>query len=325
MKQYLWLGIAAIFVSAHASDNPFELKSNFGQLDQDQELLLGDLKKMAEAKEHAEEKAEAVVATEPAEVISDSLSVAVEGEVPVNASNEVGKVKQQVQTLTEAEKASEEQLNTMRAAALATLREEAVKKEAAKEVKIETAVKTNIPKNNDAAQKARLLEEVQKKEAELAAAKKEVAEKEAAKKEAEKREVEAYEKQRAEKLAKQVEAEVLEREALAQKAVKSKQQEAEKTADLAQRQQKEAEAVATKAKQDEVEKKVALLKQKEAQTAAAKVKLIKASTSKAVKATPSSSATPKVNDIDVEKEKIEAKKAADKAYEKAVKEMSKED
>jgi len=93
MKQYLWLGIAAIFVSAHASDNPFELKSNFGQLDQDQEVLLDDLKKMAEAKELAEdamddipeeisveEAAETVASPEATEALSESLTAVVEEE-----------------------------------------------------------------------------------------------------------------------------------------------------------------------------------------------------------------------------------------------------
>lgn len=51
MKQYLWAGVAVLFIAANASDNPFDLKENFSKLDQDQETLILELQKQADIKE----------------------------------------------------------------------------------------------------------------------------------------------------------------------------------------------------------------------------------------------------------------------------------
>jgi len=56
MKQYLWAGVAVLFVATHASDNPFDLKENFGKLDKEQEVLLSELKRLAEEKEAIQTK-----------------------------------------------------------------------------------------------------------------------------------------------------------------------------------------------------------------------------------------------------------------------------
>ena len=47
MRKYLWAGVAVLCVNTHASDNPFDLEENFGKLDQDQEVMLGELKKIS--------------------------------------------------------------------------------------------------------------------------------------------------------------------------------------------------------------------------------------------------------------------------------------
>jgi len=56
MKQFLLVGIAVLFVGANASENPFDLKENFGKIDSDQEVLLSELRKLAESKALAQEK-----------------------------------------------------------------------------------------------------------------------------------------------------------------------------------------------------------------------------------------------------------------------------
>lgn len=269
MKRYLWVAIATIAVSAHASDNPFELQSNFGQIDKDQETILNDLKKIAEAKELAEEKIEdtiddipekptveeetqKVAQTAPKEDTSDaidgvtenavsddaiaqSLSAVVEDKPVEDTSMQKQKAKEEEErALKEAEKESQRRLDAMRAAALKASREEAAKRA------------------------AKAKEDAKKKEAALVAAR-----------EAERKEVEAYEKQRAEKLAKQ-------QEAKAQKMM------AQKTAMMQKREE-------------------------------------------VTKTTSTAMPAQKMNDIDVEKEKQEAKEAADRAYEEAVKEMSMEE
>ena len=50
MKQFLLVGVAVLFMSANASENPFDLKENFGKIDGDQEVLLSELRKLAESK-----------------------------------------------------------------------------------------------------------------------------------------------------------------------------------------------------------------------------------------------------------------------------------
>ena len=294
MKQYLLAGVAVLLVSAHASDNPFELKENFGRLDQDQALLLGDLKKIADAQELAEEQAldegveEEVVAVEPTveNAVVESLAP-----VATEAPKAENKVKEELAP------SSVERLNAMRQKALEASKKdfttdvstEAIPKKEAADAKKEAAEK-------EASEKVALLKAVKQKEAELKKAKEEELKQLSAKKEAEKREVEAYEKQRAEKLAKQKEVDVaaaLEKEAVAQKEAKARK----KTQEVAKKKQRQDDAMATKLAKEKV------------------VKVSKVDTD-----TKTS-----VNDINVTREKIEATIAADKAYAEAVKEMSQED
>ena len=60
MKRYLWAAMVLVFVSANASDNPFDLSVNLKKIDQDQDALLSELRDVAGAKEEREEKAEDV-------------------------------------------------------------------------------------------------------------------------------------------------------------------------------------------------------------------------------------------------------------------------
>ena len=46
MKRTILITTALFFVGAHASDNPFDLKENFGKLDKDQSSLLQELQKV---------------------------------------------------------------------------------------------------------------------------------------------------------------------------------------------------------------------------------------------------------------------------------------
>jgi fused signal recognition particle receptor len=58
MKRYLWTAVAVLFVNANASENPFALKENLLKIDNDQEILLLELSKIAEARENAELEAD---------------------------------------------------------------------------------------------------------------------------------------------------------------------------------------------------------------------------------------------------------------------------
>jgi hypothetical protein len=87
MKQYLWVGLAIAFVSASASDNPFDLKENFGKLDQDQEVLLSELKKIAAKKALVEEKAENVQAK-----VEEALSSLKPKEIEENTADKISEV-----------------------------------------------------------------------------------------------------------------------------------------------------------------------------------------------------------------------------------------
>ena len=218
MKQYLWAGIAVLVVSASASDNPFDLKENFGKIDQDQETLLSDLRKMAEAKELLDEEdvnnipskvipshAEDVIPapTPKKELVSETISV--EEELPV-------------------ENVSEARLNEMREKAMEAAREAKVATEK-KNIAVEEVVvkeKTKEPS----------IEDIHAKEAEIAQLKAAQEEQLRIQHEAEAREVAAYEKKRAEKLAKKREEE--KRLALEEK---QKQEEAAKKEALAKKEE----------------------------------------------------------------------------------------
>ncbi|MDQ7085569.1 MAG: hypothetical protein Q9M36_11885 [Sulfurovum sp.] len=45
MKHILWVGIIALVMQVEASENPFDLQTNFGNLEYEQDLLLSGLKK----------------------------------------------------------------------------------------------------------------------------------------------------------------------------------------------------------------------------------------------------------------------------------------
>ncbi len=54
MKKYLWIGMVLMFMGAIASDNPFVLKENLRKIDQDQDILLSELKEMSKNKKELE-------------------------------------------------------------------------------------------------------------------------------------------------------------------------------------------------------------------------------------------------------------------------------
>ena len=56
MKQYVWIAVIFLFTGAQASENPFDLGENLKKIDQDQDILLLELKKMSQKKEEQEEK-----------------------------------------------------------------------------------------------------------------------------------------------------------------------------------------------------------------------------------------------------------------------------
>jgi colicin import membrane protein len=294
MKQYLWAGVALLVVGAHASDNPFELKENFGKLDQDQAVLLDDLKRLAELKELAEE---AALDEDPiAEIEQDVQEEAV---VPLEKENENLVIQSLDEVVDAPDASSEDRLNTMRENALNASK----KAFESKDSSIEEPTKELQDTQKEAEEKQILLDAVQQKEEELKKAKAEEAQASNAKEEAERREVAAYEKQRAEKLAKEkAEAEALEKEALAQKEARAKR--------LAKK-----EAQKNQAKADAAAEQKAKVKVEKEQIRVAKV----------TKTDKEDTQTTNRVDINVTREKIEAKISADKAYEDAVREMSQED
>ena len=293
MKQYLWAGVALLVVGAHASDNPFELKENFSKLDQDQSVLLDELKKLAELKELAEE---AALDEEPIDKIVQSIQE--EAVAPLEKENENKVIESLDEVIEEPDTSAEHRLNAMREKALAASKK-------AFEAKVSNM---EVPKpevedgENGAEEKQILLDVVKEKEVELQKAKPEESQALNAKEEAEKREVEAYEKQRAEKLAQaKSEAEALEAEALAQKEARAKRLAKKET----QKKQAEADAAAEK------------IAKEKAKTEKEHLQVTKTykEDAKAINSV----------DINVTREKEEAKISADKAYEDAVKEMSQED
>jgi len=59
MKKYLLTLVALAFVSVNAAGNPFEVNQNIKKIEQEQDVLLGELKEVAVKQEAAEEAAEA--------------------------------------------------------------------------------------------------------------------------------------------------------------------------------------------------------------------------------------------------------------------------
>jgi hypothetical protein len=294
MKQYIWAGIAVLLVSAHASDNPFDLKENFGKLDKEQKVLLSELKRLAELKELAEEEA----AQEPTvDETNEKKEVVIPTPILEESENKI--VKSLDAVIEEEPVTSENRLNAMRQNALDTSKKSL-------ETQVVTSDKTKVSEaEKEAQEKQALLAAVKQKEAELQQIRAEELRKVEAKKDAERREVEAYEKQRAEKLArkKAEEAAALEKEALAQNAAKSKQ------------------VVQEEVKKKQELEKVAIVKSQKHEAQKETLKKEEFTEAKQRKEDKKTS----IVDINVTREKQEAKVSADQAYEDAVKEMSEED
>lgn len=259
MKKYVFIGMVLLLVNGQASDNPFDLKENFGKLERDQERLLSGLKEIGARQE-----------------LAQTLELNAKASKEVEAKEEIIELPRQ-------------ELPVIEIGNIVTSSEEESQKEEARKT----------------------LE---------------------AKKEAEKREVEAYEKKRAKRLAKkEAEAKILEEEALVEKkALAEKEALAEKKALAGKEALDKKEALAKKEAEEKVlasQKAEALKKQKlekEAEIQEEKIKKIKtrqASQDKVIADTN----TVSPRDVNVTRDKEEAKIVADKAYEEAVREMSQED
>ena len=48
MKQYLWAGVMVLLIQSQASENPFDLKENFGKLDIEQDSMIAELRKTSD-------------------------------------------------------------------------------------------------------------------------------------------------------------------------------------------------------------------------------------------------------------------------------------
>lgn len=287
MKKYILTGMALLVVSTTASENPFDLKENFEQLEQDQEVLLSELKKIAELKELAEEQE---LAEEEARELASGVA---ETELPREdlPTVEIDDI------VTSSDTQSIDIPNQVE--------EENIQVISPQDTVVPSEEKLNVmrQKSLEASRTEALQKAVQSKEAELKKAKQEALQVAEAKKEAEMREVEAYEKKRAERLARKVaEAAALEKEALVQKEAK----------DLAAETAKQAAKV-----KETAFKQVSKAPTAKKQTVAVKNKIDMGKSEDQTKST--------VKVIDVKREKEDAKIAADKAYEEAVKEMSQEE
>lgn len=287
MKKYILTGMALLVVSTTASENPFDLKENFEQLEQDQEVLLSELKKIAELKELAEEQE---LAEEEARELASGVA---ETELPREdlPTVEIDDI------VTSSDTQSIDIPNQVE--------EENIQVISPQDTVVPSEEKLNVmrQKSLEASRTEALQKAVQSKEAELKKAKQEASQVAEAKKEAEMREVEAYEKKRAERLARKVaEAAALEKEALVQKEAKA----------LAAETAKQAAKV-----KETAFKQVSKAPTAKKQTVAVKNKIDMGKSEDQTKST--------VKVIDVKREKEDAKIAADKAYEEAVKEMSQEE
>jgi len=287
MKKYILTGMALLVVSTTASENPFDLKENFEQLEQDQEVLLSELKKIAELKELAEEQE---LAEEEARELASGVA---ETELPREdlPTVEIDDI------VTSSDTQSIDIPNQVE--------EENIQVISPQDTVVPSEEKLNVmrQKSLEASRTEALQKAVQSKEAELKKAKQEALQVAEAKKEAEMREVEAYEKKRAERLArKAAEAAAPEKEALVQKEAK----------DLAAETAKQAAKV-----KETAFKQVSKVPTAKKQTVAVKNKIDMGKSEDQTKST--------VKVIDVKREKEDAKIAADKAYEEAVKEMSQEE
>lgn len=318
MKRYLWTVVAVLFVNANALENPFALKENLLKIDRDQEMLLSELAKIAEAREVARVEVEETELVEKVKEIvpSDNTSVKMkDSEEQYNLTNSIDEL-----VGDDEKKDGVDSTTTSEGSAGDSQKEETVSSAIAAE-----ALKIAIAKEEEAAKKAAFIM-AQEKEAQEKADKAKFAQAQAHKEadekaklveealETERREVLAYEKQRAEKLLKQaevdtkkkVEAKSVEKIAVTVGSidVKTEKITAKKIADAgykdAVKEMGGVENIVTPTPTVETTKMV------EEKSAAEEIVVVD-------------------GDIDVEAEKIASKEAADIAYLEAIKEMDLED
>jgi len=320
MKRYLWTAVAVLFVNASASENPFALKENLLKIDRDQERLLSEFSKIAEAREDAELEAddddidaelekEANAKEAPArkEKAEGKASVAVDAELDAEDAEMdaelVEEAKKHGLPLAELEKEEGQ-------ADLANSIDEIVGDDDKDEGKQLAAAIVDEAEKRASSEKAKkdfeaALKIAQEKEAQEKADQ-EKAEQAQAQKEArkiERREVAAYEKQRAEKLAKQAGSDELEAEQGAGIDLEAEQKAAKEAADAGYK---------SAVKEMGGSENIVTSKPTVEKTEMAEEKSVE-------------KAAVTDGDIDVEAEKIASKEAADAAYLEAVREMDKED
>ncbi len=97
MKKYILAGIVLLGLSAVASENPFDLKANFGQLEQDEASLLSELRKISELKKSVREKAVTIQEVEAEKetieiVVKEVSSVMIDDIVTSSDEEELKKV-----------------------------------------------------------------------------------------------------------------------------------------------------------------------------------------------------------------------------------------
>jgi len=56
MKPYLWMAVVTAVISVNASENPFDLNSNLQKIDQAEDMLFGELQKVATKKDETEDE-----------------------------------------------------------------------------------------------------------------------------------------------------------------------------------------------------------------------------------------------------------------------------
>ncbi|PHS40046.1 MAG: hypothetical protein COB07_04825 [Sulfurovum sp.] len=183
MKRYLLVGIAVLFVGANASENPFALKENLAKIDQEQEVLLGELRRLAEEKELEDEvEEETATPKEASDLTAAPKPPAAESEAEVAASIDV--MVTELDTVVSDEKGKPEEVVVEKKMLYGVeVQEKPSSDERAADIR-EKALEE--ARGQEAAQKAKEEQERVAKE----------------QRETERREVEAYEKKRAEKLAK---------------------------------------------------------------------------------------------------------------------------
>lgn len=313
MKRYLWTAVAVLFVNANASENPFALKENLLKIDNDQEMLLSELRKLAEAREDAQLDAEdddiALEEDSKEDIVEDASAKMEDSQEQYNLTKSIDELMgegTQEEEKTEVESAQEEEpvstaiVDEARKRAMEKAAQEAKKaEEAALKLAQEKAEKEKAVQAEVKAAQAQAQQEAESK-AKLA--------QEA--REAEKREVAAYEKQRAEKLAQKAKEN--------KKPYTAKQWEAEHGHGInLEAEQKAARATAEVSYENAVLEMGGSAQSDTAKPAAEKKEM----------AEGKSVEKPSVahGDIDVESEKIAAQKAADAAYLEAVREMDQEE